>query len=103
MSGRLSVAAVLGAVVALVLAFVTEQVANLGGVNCQVYCGPGPQGLPLGWMIATAIVWLAALLLSVAGLIASRGRSGAALLGIALSAVLPLAVAFLATHPATGS
>ena len=85
----LSAAAVFGALVALVLAFVTEQV--------------GGQGLPFGWMVATAIVWLVGLVLSVAALIASRARSGAAWLGIALSAVLPLAVAYLATHPASGS
>lgn len=103
MSGRLSAGGVLGALIALTLAFVTEQVANLGGVRCEVYCGPGAQVLPFGWMLATAIVWLVGLLLSVTGLIASRARSGAAWLGIALSAVLPLAVAYLATHPASGS
>lgn len=103
MSRRLSVGALLVALVALALAFVTEQVANLGGVRCAVYCGPGPQALPFGWMVATAIVWLTALLLSVAAAIASRARSGSAWLGIALSAVLPLVVAFLATHAASGS
>ncbi len=103
MTPRLSVGAVLAALVALTLAFVTVQLANLGGVRCQVYCGPGAQVLPFGWMVATAVVWLAALLLSVVGLIASRARSRAAWLGIALSAVLPLTVAFLASHPASGS
>lgn len=93
----------LGALIAIVLGFVTEQVANLGGVHCEVYCGPGAQTLPFGWMVATSIVWLVGLLLAVTGLIASRGRSGPAWVGIALSAVLPVAVAFLATHPASGS
>ena len=103
MSRWLSAGGVLAALVAIALAFVTEQVANLGGVRCEVYCGPGAQVLPFGWMVATAIVWLVALLLSVAGLIASRARSGAAWLAIALSAILPVAVAYLATHPASGS
>jgi len=55
---RLSAAAVLGAILALVLAFVTQQAGSLGE----------------GWMVATAIVWIAALALS-----------------------------FLAAHPAVGS
>jgi hypothetical protein len=54
-------------------------------------------------MVATASIWLAALGLSVASLIAARARSGAAWAAIAVSAVLPLAVAFLATHHASGS
>jgi hypothetical protein len=98
-----SIAGVVGSVLALVLAFVTQQVANLGGVQCQVYCGPGPRGLPFGWMVATAVVWLAALLLSVTGLVMSRARSEAGWAGIALSAVLPLVVAVLVTHPVAGS
>src|SRR5438132_702334 len=98
-SRRVSAAAVLGAVLALVLAFVTEQVANLGGVRCQVYCGPGSQVLPFGWMVATAIVWSAAFLLSVVGLVMSRARSAVAWASVALSAALPLVVAVLVTHP----
>src|SRR3954464_7648327 len=91
-SRGVSVAAVLGAVLALVLAFVTEEVANVGGVRCEVYCGPGSQVLPFGWMVATAIVWAVALLLSLAALAMSRARSGGAWAGVALSAVLPLVV-----------
>jgi uncharacterized membrane protein YhaH (DUF805 family) len=102
MSRRLSAASVLAAVVALVLAFITEHVANVGGVRCQVYCGPGVQTLPFGWMVATAAVWLVALFLSAAGLIASRARSTGAWLGIAVSTILPLLVAFLATQTASG-
>ena len=103
MARRLSAVALIGAVLALVLAFVTEQIANLGGVQCELYCGPGAQALPFGWMVATATVWLGAFGLSAASLIAARGRSGAAWAAIAVSAVLPLAVAYLATHPASGS
>jgi len=103
MARRLAPPALLGAVLAVVLAFVTQQLANVGGVRCDVYCGPGAQALPLGWMIATAAVWLVALVISVVSLISSRARSGAAWAAIAVSAVLPLALAFLATHPASGS
>ena len=103
MARRLAPAALLGAVLAVVLAFVTQQLANVGGVPCDVYCGPGAQALPLGWMIMTAAVWLTALVLSVASLVATRARSGVAWGAVAVSAVLPLALAFLATHPASGS
>ena len=76
-SGRgVSTAALISSLLAIGLAFVTEQVPSLGGVRCEVSCGPGSQALPFGWMVATALVWL---------------------VGLALS------VAFLATHPASGS
>jgi hypothetical protein len=53
--------------------------------------------------IATGTVWLVGVVASVAAVIFSRARSGAAWLGLALSAVLPLAVLYLAMHPAGGS
>jgi hypothetical protein len=103
MSRGWSAAAVSVPLVAILLGFVTEQVANLGGVQCDVWCGPGPQALPFGWMIATGACWLLGLCLCVAGLVTSHARSGAAWLGVAVSTVLPLAVVYLATHPASGS
>jgi hypothetical protein len=54
-------------------------------------------------MVATGTVWLIGLAASVAALVGSRARSGAGWLALALSAVLPLAVLYLATHPASGS
>ena len=103
MSRVWSAAAVFVPFLAVVLGFVTEQVASLGGVRCEVYCGPGAQVLPFGWMVATAAVWLVGLTFAVVRLIGSRALSGAAWVGTAISLVLPLAVAYLATHPASGS
>ena len=102
MSRAVPVASAVIALFAIVSGFVTEQVANLGGVRCQVYCGPGAQTLPFGWMVATAILWLTGLAFAVVGLARSRARSGGAWLGVALSCVLPLIFAYLATHPAAG-
>jgi len=85
MSGGFSVTAVAGSLLAVLLGFVTQQVGGLG------------------WMVATGAVWLLGLGFSVAGLVGSRGRSAPAWLGIAISMVLPLAVAYLVSHPASGS
>jgi hypothetical protein len=103
-SGRLvSIAGLVGSMLGIILAFVTEQVAILGSARCEVYCGPGSQVLPFGWMVATAAFWLVGLGLSVRGLIDSRARSIAAWLGTGVSLVLPLAVVYLTLHPASGS